>query len=145
MGLGVFVFIEYGWGIFVGLPFVTGLLAALLFGYHRPRRYGECFAVASLAVAFLGLIVLALAMEGVICLLMAAPIVYPVAWLGAFVGWAIQLRPTQQDAPSVLLLLILAMPRSWGRSRGPRERRLVIESRPPSRSRPHPSKSGNTL
>ena len=113
-GLGVFVFIEYGWGIFVGLPFVTGLLAALLFGYHRPRRYGECFAVASLAVTFLGLILLALAMEGVICLFMAAPNFYPVAWLGAFVGWAIQARPTQRDAPSVLVLLILAMPLLMG-------------------------------
>ena len=120
-GLGVFVFIEYGWGIFVGLPFVTGLLAALLFGYHRPRRYGECFAVASLAVTFLGLILLALAMEGVICLFMAAPNFYPVAWLGAFVGWAIQARPTQRDAPSVLVLLILAMPLLMGaESRGAR-------------------------
>ena len=72
------------------------------------------FAVASLAVTFLGLIVLALAMEGVICLFMAAPIFYPVAWLGAFVGWAIQARPTQQDAPSVLVLLILAMPLLMG-------------------------------
>ena len=34
MGFGIFVFIEYGWGIFVGLPFVTGLLAA----HPRARR-----------------------------------------------------------------------------------------------------------
>ena len=48
------VIAQYGWSLFVGLPFCLGLFAVLTFSYHQPRRLSECLAVAVLPIAMLG-------------------------------------------------------------------------------------------
>lgn len=95
--LGVLVFRNYGWGVFVGLPFAQSLVSALLFGLHRPRRFGESACVAFLAVLTWGFVLLLMAFEGLICLIMASPLVLGMSLLGSYVGWVIQfhaLRPS---------------------------------------------------
>jgi uncharacterized membrane protein YhaH (DUF805 family) len=82
----------YGWGLFVALPFCLGLFSVLLHGYHRPRRLSSCLAVASLSVVLLGALLLAFAVEGLICLIMAAPIALPLALIGGSMGYVIQHR-----------------------------------------------------
>ena len=82
----------YGWGLFVALPFCLGFFSVLLHGYHRPRSLRSCVAVASLSVVLLGLLLLGLAVEGVICLAMAAPIGLILALMGGSIGYLIQQR-----------------------------------------------------
>jgi hypothetical protein len=82
----------YGWGLFVALPFCLGLMAAVLYGYHQPRSLRSCLLVASLSVALLGGVLLAFAVEGAICLAMAAPIGFALAVMGGGVGYLIQNR-----------------------------------------------------
>jgi uncharacterized membrane protein YhaH (DUF805 family) len=77
--LGVQVLGNYGWGVFVALPFTMGFAAALVYGIRQPRSLGGCMGVGSLAVALLGTALLALAFEGVVCLIMAIPIALPLA------------------------------------------------------------------
>src|SRR5258706_182796 len=72
--LGTQVVATYGWGLFVGLPFCLGLFAVLMHSYREPRSYSECVLMAVLPVFLLGAILLLVAVEGVICILMAAPI-----------------------------------------------------------------------
>lgn len=84
---------RYGWGLFVGLPFSMGLGSVLLFGYHRQRTLGACLGVACLSVALLGGALFAFAMEGVVCLMMAAPLGLVLACLGGLLGYSIQRRP----------------------------------------------------
>ena len=64
----------YGWSLFVALPFCHGLAAVLLYGYHRPRSYATCIGVAATSIILLGIALFGLAIEGVICLVMAWPI-----------------------------------------------------------------------
>jgi hypothetical protein len=90
--LSVNVLAIYGWGLFVALPFCLGFFSVLLFGYHRPRSLRSCLVVASLSVVLLGLFLLGLAVEGVICLVMAAPIGLILALMGGSVGYLIQQR-----------------------------------------------------
>ena len=114
-GLGVSVLRRYGWGLFVGLPFCIGLLSVLLYSYHRPRSCASCLMVTTLSVLLLGAVLLAVAIEGVICLIMAAPIGLPLAAIGGLVGYAIQRRPVDQaPAPTTLLVLLLAVPSLMG-------------------------------
>jgi uncharacterized membrane protein YhaH (DUF805 family) len=82
----------YGLGLFVALPFSLGLVAVLLHGYHEPRNLASCLAVAALSIGLLALLLLALAIEGVICLLMAAPIGLGLGLIGGLVGYWIQRR-----------------------------------------------------
>lgn len=83
---------NYGWGLFVGNPFAMGLIAAVTYGYHRPRHLDECVVVALLVSVIAGALLLALAVEGVFCLVMAAPLVVLLATLGAIVGYLVQRR-----------------------------------------------------
>jgi uncharacterized membrane protein YhaH (DUF805 family) len=80
----------YGYGLFVALPFCLGLCSVLLHGYHRPRSLRSCLLVATLSIALLGLFLLALAVEGAICLAMAAPIGLALGLMGGLVGYWIQ-------------------------------------------------------
>lgn len=102
---------KYGWGVFVGLPFALGLGSVVLHGYHRQRSFGSCLAVSCLSVVFLGLALGALAIEGVICLAMAAPIGIGLAMMGGAIGYLIQLRPnTYREVPRILLIVLLFSP-----------------------------------
>jgi uncharacterized membrane protein YhaH (DUF805 family) len=113
--LSVEVLGNYGWGLFVGLPFAVGMISVLLYGFQQPRDLGTSLLVAVLSIAFLGAALLALAFEGAVCLLMAAPIAVALGVMGGIVGWAIQLRPWNAgEVPCVVLALTLALPALMG-------------------------------
>jgi len=109
---------EYGWGLFVGLPFFLGLAAAVLHGYHHPRSLTSCLSVAWLATVLLASLFLAIAFEGAICIMMAAPIAILLATLGALVGFVIQSRTEGgRDAGPVVSSMILVLPGLFGLER----------------------------
>ncbi len=109
------LFQRYGFGLFVALPFCLGLVAALIHGYHETRSMRQCQGVALLAVMFLGLAIVALAFEGVICLLMAMPIAIALASIGASIGYSIQRRPGRQAiASSLMLFIVVSVPGLMG-------------------------------
>src|SRR5262249_17958494 len=95
--------------LFVGSPFALGMISVLLFGFSRPQPLAMCIAVAMAAAALAGLVVLIIAIEGAICLIMAAPIAFFLAFLGALVGYAIQARPWLSDQSGMLLLAVVFM------------------------------------
>src|SRR5207244_4118700 len=84
---------SYGFGVFVGAPFAQGWLAAVLYGLPRRRSIGECLGVAVVALGMAGLVLVAAAVEGLICILMAAPIALVLGVFGGLVGYAVQSRP----------------------------------------------------
>ena len=59
---------DYGWGFFVGPPFAMGLTSAVTYGHHERRSVWACLGVALLTLAFSFLLLLALAIEGILCL-----------------------------------------------------------------------------
>ena len=109
VSLGVFAAGNYGWGIFVAIPFSVGLGAALVFGYHQPRSFGASVGVAIAANAILGGLIFAAAFERAICLLMALPLALFFGILGGMAGHALQRRPRKQ-APAMLALVFLFSP-----------------------------------
>jgi hypothetical protein len=108
--LGVSVLRQYGAGLFVGLPFALGFASAVLHGYHRPRSLATCLGVAVLGTLMLCLMLLAFAVEGALCLFMAAPIMLVLALLGATAGYFVQRRglPPQAATTAVALALVAA-------------------------------------
>jgi uncharacterized membrane protein YhaH (DUF805 family) len=78
-------FATYGYGLFVAVPFSVGYLSAFL----QRRRHGsgaQPYLVAMLSLLLLGGLLLALAWEGIVCLVMAFPLAFVVALLGAYCG-----------------------------------------------------------
>ena len=83
----MFVLQDFGWGLFLGIPFALGFMASVferLNGSERPVLSGVLTALKALALVFGALFLLA--MEGVVCIAMAAPVAAPVCVLGALLG-----------------------------------------------------------
>jgi uncharacterized membrane protein YhaH (DUF805 family) len=113
--LGTQMIAQYGWGLFVGLPFCLGLFAVLTHSYHEPRGFGECATVAVLPIAMLGAILFLVAIEGVICLAMAAPLASILALLGGSLGYVIQAAHWgRRHSPAMLSIAILLTPGFYG-------------------------------
>ena len=106
MGLSVVWLRGYGASLFLGTPFVMGFVAAFLLNREAPRS-----ALATLGVAYLTLVVVAglialLALEGLVCLLMALPLALLLASLGAVLGRQIALGGRPAAAVTSLLVAL---------------------------------------
>jgi hypothetical protein len=109
--LGVKVLMNYGWGTFVAVPFMMGFAAAIVYGVRQPRSLASCISVACLSVGLVGVALLALAFEGLFCLIMAAPLAFPIAILGGACGYLVQrTRWSQLETPAFLSLVLIFAP-----------------------------------
>lgn len=92
----------YGWSIFVVFPALLGGLSALLFRPTTGPRAAGVGALTTTAAAFLLLLA---GREGLICILMALPLVVP---LGALGGWvAYQARSSRRATRGLTVMLLL--------------------------------------
>ena len=101
---------NYGWGLFVALPFAMGIVSVLIYTGSQERTFESCMVVAILPIAFAGFCIFALAIEGAICLLMAAPIAVVLALLGGFVGCIIVHNRTVPLSPVAMVLVLASVP-----------------------------------
>jgi hypothetical protein len=76
----------YGAALFLGSPVMSGFISALLFCHlHAPLRRGIILST-TLALLLGAVVAMTLALEGILCLLMAAPLVILGSFLGAYLG-----------------------------------------------------------
>jgi hypothetical protein len=93
--------------VFVAILFTMGFGAGLIYGVRKPRGLGGQVGVAVLSVAFLGLLLLGVAMEGAVCLMMAIPIAVPLAAFGGACAHFVQRRRWSRGATPVLAGMLL--------------------------------------
>lgn len=110
--LSVRVFSNYGWGVFVGLPFVGPMLSVLIYGTPARRTVGQCLTLGLSWFLLTGLALLVLAFEGAVCLVMLAPLALPPVLLGAWLGYLLQRfdRPRAPDVGKLAGLMLVALP-----------------------------------
>lgn len=101
---------NYGWGLFVGLPFCLGFTSVLIYTYHGYRKLGSCLAVACCSVILLSGLLFMFAFEGMICLMMAAPLALILAMFGAAIAYAIQFHPRKQEETPKMFSMLLVLP-----------------------------------
>jgi uncharacterized membrane protein YhaH (DUF805 family) len=98
---------SYGLTLFLALPFVMGGVTAYIHNHGHPRTAGETQLVVMLGVFIVGGTLLLFALEGLICIVMAAPIALVAAILGGIVGRYAAIAtgvPPQSTAYLILLL-----------------------------------------
>jgi uncharacterized membrane protein YhaH (DUF805 family) len=99
---------DYGWTLFLGLPFFCGFASAAIYCYHSPRTSRQCMAVALGSLGVIAMLVLVFAIEGVICLLMAAPLAIPMALIGGKLAHVLQ--HDRNESVLAFGLLLFALP-----------------------------------
>jgi uncharacterized membrane protein YhaH (DUF805 family) len=114
LSLSTLVIGSYGWSLFIALPFCMGLFAVLLHSYHEPRSLESCLQVSVMPIVILAAILLAMAIEGIICLLMAAPIALLLTLLGGSIGFVIQAHHWGvRHKPAMLTAVLLVLPSAF--------------------------------
>jgi uncharacterized membrane protein YhaH (DUF805 family) len=115
LGLGMLVFTvrvlaTYGLSLFMGTPFVVGVVTAFLFCQTYPASRRETFEVVAMTSLLVAGAAFALGTEGAICLLMLMPLGLGPAFMGAVVGrWIATYQPRSTRGAA---LLALALPLS---------------------------------
>ncbi len=87
--IGIYWFKEYGIGIFILTPLFIGVSSVIIYGSGQETKVKEAFAISTFTLIFYTLGLLIFAIEGIICLLMAAPIGLLICWTGAVIGHVI--------------------------------------------------------
>ena len=111
---GTEVLRDYGWGLFAGVPFCMGFFAALIHGARQRRSMRESLLVALVGVALAGVMLLLVAVEGLICVLMAAPLAVALAAIGALAGHAVQTNRWRDVPRQLYCIPLLALPLMLG-------------------------------
>ena len=101
------IFGSYGWGLFVLTPFVVGITTAYLANRGEPLPEGRTtpLVLASAAIGCLALVMFAL--EGIVCIVLAAPLGALVAWFGGGIGRALAFGRRAQAKPLMCVTLML--------------------------------------
>lgn len=81
---------DYGIILFTLVPAAIGFLSVIIYARSRKRTLKESLAISFLSLGASCVFLLALKIEGLICLVMASPIVVLFVWLGAVIGHGIQ-------------------------------------------------------
>ena len=104
------VFRDYGFGLFVWLPLVLGATSTLILAHKNsvPRKQLRNNAYLSILIFFLGF--LAFAWEGVICLIMAAPIGFVFTYFGFLIGFHFSKSTLNGQTTTAIILLLLSSP-----------------------------------
>jgi hypothetical protein len=132
---------QYTATLFLATPLIVGACCGLVLNRRRLQPVGPTIAVALVAMIVTGGGLLLFALEGIVCLAMAAPIALPMAVAGALLGREMaRLRPYRPaQAPLMVLALPLALLAETG-TRAPLAASVVttIEiNAPPERVWPH--------
>ena len=105
LGLHVLLLKSYNSFVFLGTPFVMGMIAGFL--YNRRARRERTAALGALTMVVASLAMLLFAVEGVLCIAMALPLALPIGALGAVAGQMI--AGEHRDSKPALLGLVLAL------------------------------------
>ena len=101
---------EYGWALFVVMPFALGAVSTWLFLRRHPATLREAQRVSYLAVLCVGVLLFGLALEGLVCLVMATPIALLLAAMGGSVVWQIHRAHSKESQAPLMGAVLIALP-----------------------------------
>lgn len=98
---------DYGWTIFVFLPFLIGILPSYLASKSLELSKKDCYSLSFIALFFSILLLLICAIEGAICIAMALPILMLIVWFSAYIGYLINNRKSKLRRAHATIILAL--------------------------------------
>ena len=106
---GIYGIGEYGMALFIFTPLFIGAGSTILFGMNRDLTKKESYQVAFITLTLFSVGLIIFALEGIICIVMAAPLAIILTWLGSLLGYMI-IKKAADNAPTALLILIGIIP-----------------------------------
>ena len=110
VAIAALIFGSYGFGMFLGSPFAIGLTTGYLANRKIDIGAWRTAALVAAALPLGGIALIAAALEGSVCIVMAAPVALLPALVGGLLGHAIAVnwkRPPRQVLPGLALLPLI--------------------------------------
>lgn len=108
-GWGIYGIGEYGVALFILTPLFMGASSTILYGLKKEITVKEAWQIGFLTLWFFSVGLLVFAIEGIICIAMAAPFGLLLTWVGSLIGYKI-INKMPSRAVTALLLLISIIP-----------------------------------
>jgi hypothetical protein len=96
---------DYGVALFVLIPIFMGFSTSILYGYKNPIKFSEARNSSFITIGIFSLLLLLFAIEGLICIIMVAPLALPLTALGSFIGFALVEKAPKPSGTALLLFL----------------------------------------
>ncbi|MEP6779007.1 MAG: DUF805 domain-containing protein, partial [Gemmatimonadaceae bacterium] len=107
--LSVYALKLYGTSLFIGTPFVMGAATSFLFNRRYPASVRESLQVVAMTILCVAGIAMLTAVEGALCLIMAAPLALALGAMGALIGRKVALVDQRLTRGSMVAVLMLPM------------------------------------
>ena len=98
---------EYGIALFMLIPLLMGMCSTIIFGYGNEITSAQARHIGFLTLMIFGCGLIVFALEGLICIAMAAPFAILLTWVGTIIGYQIVTKKPNQSLNSILILVIV--------------------------------------
>ncbi|PJZ25795.1 hypothetical protein CH352_01820 [Leptospira hartskeerlii] len=98
----------YGASLFIGGPFIIGFTSVALYSRTEFVGFKQALLISASSISLAGFLTFIIAMEGAICLIMAAPLAYFLGFIGGGIAYLLQAK--SRFVSSVLPFLFLILP-----------------------------------
>jgi len=105
VAVAVYLRRRYSAGLFLGVPFTIGYISSYIYNYRVDRAPGQSITLALGSVTIAAGAMVVFALEGLICIGMALPLAWIVAWPGAVLGRIMARRATFASTGAGMALL----------------------------------------
>lgn len=107
--LSALVFRAYGSGMFLLTPLLVGVTTAYMANRQSVQTFQRTMKLVTASLVISGLALLLLALEGAVCILMAAPLAIVMSMLGATIGRAFAVRGHRRARPMAMSVAVLPL------------------------------------
>lgn len=104
---GIYGIGQYGLALFIFTPLFIGAGSSILFGLKKQISKQDAFQISLLTLGVFTASLIIFAMEGLICIAMAAPIALLLTWVGSRIGYMIINKSPDKGPPTILILICL--------------------------------------
>lgn len=100
---------DYGWSVFLFIPFVIGFLPPYISGRKVKITKSTAYKLSFIALGLACLALLVFAIEGLICLLMASPLLALAVWFGSYLGYRSSNSNFMNPKNTTIILVLLSL------------------------------------
>lgn len=106
---GIYGIGQYGIALFILTPIFIGAGSTILYGLNKQITRRDAWQIGYLTLAIFLAVLLVFAIEGIICVFMAAPFGLLLTWVGSLIGFSI-INKNSTNAPITFILLVGIIP-----------------------------------
>ena len=125
VGIGIYVFDTYGASLVLGTPILMGAVGGLIYNSAGSRSVAASINLGMLTILLAGVALLLFALEGVICIFMAAPIAVPLGGLGGVIGKLIA-EMTIQPVQGMIAVIVFFPLWAGAETLAPPQREFIV-------------------